>query len=358
MKSNNAFLDSILQNRVLSHVLFWSAFLIMFTMIGALNAGSIKPIAFNSLAMLPSQVVAAYLLNYYQIPKLLYKKKYLLFFLSLLLSIYILSAVARFNIVHIVEPLVRKDFEQETVQEIFSDFLYLFSVYFPAVYTYALIMLAVKAVKGRFEEKHQIEILKKEKATNELKFLKAQIQPHFLFNTLNNLYALTLSKSDLAPQVVLKLSELLDFILYQSNQESIPLEKEIELIQGFIELESLRYGNALELTFEHTIDNNKTHIAPLVLLPLVENAFKHGVSSNPKNAAIHIDLSVVNKDLSFKIKNSKLNDSIKKQFKKTASGIGTSNLKRQLELNYPNAYSLSVDDAINSYSVELSIDLK
>ncbi|RKN00506.1 sensor histidine kinase, partial [Aquimarina sp. AD1] len=232
----------------------------------------------------------------------------------------------------------------------------IFSVYCPAVYTYALIMLAVKAIKTRFEEKHQIEILQKEKATSELKFLKAQIQPHFLFNTLNNLYALTLAKSDLAPKVVLKLSELLDFILYQSDQASISIEKEIELIQGFIDLESLRYGNALDVSFEKRVDDLNTQIAPLVLLPLIENAFKHGVSSDPKNAKIHIDLLVSGNSIKFKVFNTKLNDSVK-EVTNTKSGIGTSNLKRQLEINYPNKYTLEIDEKQDSYFVELLIDL-
>lgn len=270
MKNNNSFLDNVLQNRVLSHILFWCSFLVIFTILGVLDSGTFKPNALSNLAMLPSQIAAAYFLNYYQLPKLLLKKRYFLFFVSIFLSIYFLSAFARFNVVHIVEPFFRENFEQETIKEILLDFIYIFSVYCPAVYTYALIMLAVKAIKTRFEEKHQIEILQKEKATSELKFLKAQIQPHFLFNTLNNLYALTLAKSDLAPKVVLKLSELLDFILYQSDQASISIEKEIELIQGFIDLESLRYGNALDVSFEKRVDDLNTQIAPLVLLPLIE----------------------------------------------------------------------------------------
>ncbi|WP_405209110.1 sensor histidine kinase [Aquimarina sp. LLG6339-5] len=356
MKNNNSFLDNILQNRILSHILFWCSFLMIFTILGVLDSGTFKPNVLTNLAMLPPQIAAAYFLNYYQLPKLLLKKRYFLFFVSIFFSVYFLSAFARFNVVHIVEPFFRENFEQETIKEILLDFIYIFSVYCPAVYTYALIMLAVKAIKTRFEEKHQIEILQKEKATSELKFLKAQIQPHFLFNTLNNLYALTLAKSDLAPKVVLKLSELLDFILYQSDQASISIEKEIELIQGFIDLESLRYGNALDVSFEKRVDDLNTQIAPLVLLPLIENAFKHGVSSDPKNAKIHIDLLVSGNSIKFKVFNTKLNDFVK-QVANTKSGIGTSNLKRQLEINYPNKYTLEIDEKQDSYFVELLIDL-
>jgi len=356
MKSNNAFLDNILQNRALSHVLFWLAFLFIFTILNILHYGTVMPVTFNNLAMLPSQIIAAYFLNYYQIPKLLYKRKYLLFAVSIVLSIYILSAFARFNIVHIIEPFVRENFEQESIREILTDYIYLFSVYFPAVYIYAFMMLTAKAIKNRFEEKHQIEVLEKEKATNELKFLKAQIQPHFLFNTLNNLYALTLAKSDLAPQVVLKLSELLDFILYQSNESTIAISKEIELIQSFIELESLRYEKTLDVIFNHGVDNKNTQIAPLLLLSSIENAFKHGLSSDPKNAKIHIDLSVIDNTLKFKVFNNKINSSLKKQ-DANKSGIGNTNLKRQLELNYPQKHDLEIQDASNSYTVKLDINL-
>ncbi|WP_299440373.1 histidine kinase [uncultured Aquimarina sp.] len=358
MNTNKPFIDRIIQNRKVSHLLFWGSFLLIFTLLASLNSGTLKSHIINYLAMLPSQIIAAYVLNYFQIPNLLLQKKYLLFLGSMIVSIYLLSAFARWSVVYIAEPFIRVDFVQESITEILSDFAYLFSTYFPAVYIYAFMMLIIKAIKDRFEEKHQLEMLLKEKATNELKFLKAQIQPHFLFNTLNNLYALTLSKSDVAPQVVLKLSELLDFILYQSDEASISIQKEIELIQGFIDLESLRYGDSLDLIFNHKADDLNTQIAPLLLLPLVENAFKHGSSGNPNNPKIHIDLSVIDTKLTFKVYNSRLHtiNTIEKPNNK--SGIGMSNLKRQLELNYANTYRLDIEDLPDSYSVELFIDLK
>ncbi|MEM7084922.1 MAG: histidine kinase [Bacteroidota bacterium] len=305
--------------------------------------------------MLPSQMAAAYLLNYYQIPRLLYKRKYLLFTLSLLVSIYVFSALGRMSVVYIAEPFIRVDFEQETIQEILSDTAYLFSVYFTSTYVYAFVMLLIKAVKIRFEERHKIEMLQKEKVTSELKFLKGQIQPHFLFNTLNNLYALTLSKSDLAPQVVLKLSELLDFILYQSNQSTIPVSKEIELIQGFIELETLRYGDKISVQFRHETQNNNTPISPLLLLPLVENAFKHGVSGSTKNAEIKIDLKVDSNQLRFEIYNTKPRTKVSKDLK--GSGIGTANMKRQLALNYPGEHTFEIEESADDYLVRLFITL-
>lgn len=208
---------------------------------------------------------AAYFLNYFQVPKQLLKKRYVLFFVVLLLSIYVFTVIGRLSIIYIAEPFFREDFTQESLTEILSDSAYLFSVYFPAVYVYAFVMLLIKTFKGRFEEKHKIQMLQREKAVNELKFLKAQIQPHFLFNTLNNLYGLTLAKSDLAPKVVLKLSEILDFILYQSNEPKIEIGRELELLNAFIELESLRHGQRLRVRFHHDIEDETVTIAPLVL---------------------------------------------------------------------------------------------
>ncbi len=356
MSTKKTFIDSILQNKILSHTLLWSFFLLFSTTLATLNSGKLTEELIKYLAILPSQMLASYFLIYFQIPKLSLKKKYVSFFISLIISGYFFSALARFCVVHIAEPLFRKDFEQETILEILSDSDYLFSVYFPSVYSVAFIVLIIYSLRKRAEQQQQIEILQKEKATNELKFLRAQIQPHFLFNTLNNLYALTLSKSDLAPKVVLKLSEILDFILYQSNQPEIPIEKEIELIESFIELETLRYGDLLDIQFHHEIKDQKSNIAPLILLPFVENAFKHGVAGNLENPKIKIDLKIDNNTLQFQVYNNKpkVIVSVKETMK---GGIGTQNLKRQLELNYLDKYNLDVENTEEEYRVFLQIDL-
>jgi two-component system LytT family sensor kinase len=357
MKNNKSIIDKVIQNRAISHLLFWSFFLLIFITIASLNSGSIKTHIVIYVSILPSQIVAAYILNYYQVPKLLLKKNYLLFMVSLLFFVYIFSALGRLSVVYIAEPFIRENFIQESLADILADTSHLFSVYFPTVYVYAFIMLILKMIKKRFEEKHQIEVLKKEKATNELKFLKAQIQPHFLFNTLNNLYALTLAKSDLAPEIVLKLSRLLDFILYQGDEPTISINSEIELIQGFIDLEALRYGDKLDLVFEHNVDNSNAQIAPLVLLPIIENAFKHGSNGNLDTTKIHIKLSVINKELNFEVQNSKPKIHLV-AVNPNNSGIGTINLKRQLELIYQNKNRLKVEEFLDSYVVKLYLDLK
>lgn len=355
MKTNKTFVDSILQNTLLSHIIFWIIYLLFSITMASLNSGKLVQELIKYLALLPSQLMASYVLIYVQVPKFSLKKKYVTFFISLIVTGYFFSAFARFCMVHIAEPFFREEFVQETILEIMSDVSFLFSVYFPSVYTVAFILLIVRNIRKRAEEQQHIEILQKEKATNELKFLRAQVQPHFLFNTLNNLYALTLSKSDLAPEVVLKLSEMLDFILYQSNQSEIPIEKELELIEGFTELEKLRYGDSLELTFDYKVDNMNTKIAPLILLPLVENAFKHG-AKGIENPVIKIEIKTISEKLVFEIYNKKSN-LVSEGKESIRGGIGITNLQRQLELNYPEKHTLVVENETDFYKVQLTINL-
>ncbi|MEM1258861.1 MAG: histidine kinase [Bacteroidota bacterium] len=357
MRSLKYYLDVVLQNRLATHLLFWMGLVTIFISLASLNSGTIKANVANYLALLPAQIGAAYLLNYYQIPKQLLKKRYFSFFVGFILSIYFFTVIGRLSIIYIAEPFFRENFTQESLAEILSDSAYLFSVYFPSVYIYALIMLLIKAFQNRFKEKHKIEVLQKEKAFNELRFLRGQIQPHFLFNTLNNLYGLTLAKSDLAPEVVLKLSEILDFILHQGNEPQIEIKKELELLNAYIELESLRHGDKLSVTFHHEIDNENVTLAPLLILPLVENSFKHGISPIKDTSEIVLDLKVSGGNLNFMAKNQKGHNRSMGPIKPSNSGIGITNLKRQLELNYPKKHDLRVFEDKENFEVQLELEL-
>ena len=353
MESHLSILDRVLQKRYSLHLIFWGSFLLVFTLLASLTHGPLAYHLIYYLSLLPAQIFATYILVYYQYPKLFLRKKYVWFSLSCLASAYTFAALARICNIYLAEPVYRENFEQETIAEILGDPLYLFSVYFPVVYVVAFLMLAINVIKERFEEKHRLEVLEKEKIANELKFLKAQINPHFLFNTLNNLYALTLAKSDAAPLVVMKLSELLDYILHESNATRIALRKELEMIEGYIELEKLRYGDTLELTFSHAIFQPDIPIAPMILLSIVENAFKHGVSPNPEGAMVQIDLVTDTDLLHFKVRNS-----IPRQHESSLDdrmGIGSPNINRQLELNYPSLYKLETRKDQDTFTLELNI---
>lgn len=349
--------DKILKNKILSHGLFWVTMFIVQTQL-LFNAGISFRFGFiANIVLMPGTLLAAYSLVYYQIPRFVYSRKYFKFILSLIISFYVSTVISRFGTVYVAEPLLdRADFSPNMPLLILTSVDRLIKGYLIPIYTAPVIMASIKLIKQRLEARQRLDQLEKEKAAAELNFLKAQIHPHFLFNTLNNLYTLTLQKSDKAPDLVVRLSEMLDYMLYQCNDDKVPLEKEIQLLKNYIDLESVRYGDRLKLDFDLNIDKSKTLIAPLLLLSLVENAFKHGASGNLDDPKIELDLQVINQQLKFRVWNtkSKVEQKDKSDFKK---GIGFSNIKKQLELIYPNDYQLDIQIEEDSYCVILEIAL-
>lgn len=217
----------------------------------------------------------------------------------------------------------------------------------------AVLLMSLKYIDVQVAAKEAEKNLVKEKLSAELKFLKSQLNPHFLFNTLNNIYALTRKKSDQAPEVVMKLSELLSFMLYEAARETITIEKEITFLEDYISLEKLRYtDSSLSISFNKIIDDPLQTIAPMLLLPLVENAFKHGASENHFHSFIHIDLSLKKQQLCFSVQNS-FEDPAQKN--KSAT-IGLHNTERQLELLYKEQH-LAIKKEKNVFDVLLTVNL-
>ena len=179
--------------------------------------------------------------------------------------------------------------------------------------------------------KETAQQLRIEKQQAELNYLKSQTNPHFLFNTLNNIYSLARDKSDLAPESILRLSKILRFMLYEAGGEYIAIEQELKIMSDYIALEKLRYDESLRVNFNHDIEDMKQAIPPLLLIPLAENAFKHGVSETRNKPFVDIHLSVKNRLLTFIVKNSAEAFSGEQRVKEN---IGLSNLRRQLELLY------------------------
>jgi len=354
MERENSFLDRVLQNRVLMHVLFW---LLVWIIAPISSDQSITEIGeaflFRGVA-LPTKMAAAYLLAYYQIPKLLQRKKYIQFAISFLVGTVLLTFVYRINNVYIAETLAGITYPKESISQMISEFGYTVFGYFPRLYLYAFIFVFIKTVKNRAAVKHQLEVLQKEKATAELNFLKAQIHPHFLFNTLNNLYALTLEKSDKAADVVARLSEMLDYMLYQGKEDKVRICREVELLENYMDLEQLRYGDRLQLNFDHKIGDSEIFIAPLILVSIVENAFKHGVSGILQKAVIKIELTAEKGNIHFRVFNTK-SAVAQQDVMNYKQGIGLKNVHRQLELIYPKKYSWNIDEREDSYEVNLWI---
>jgi hypothetical protein len=195
--------------------------------------------------------------------------------------------------------------------------------------------------------------LETEKLSAELNFLKAQVNPHFFFNTLNNLYYLATIKSDLAPLAISKLSEVMRYMIYDSNHEKVELAKEIEYMQHYIGLERLRLKEGIPLDFEF-VGRTDILITPLILIAFLENAFKHGVSNGNDQSWIKARLEVDKGRLTFRIGNSKLRSVT---IPADEEGIGLKNVKRRLDLSYPGRYKLDIEDLEDCFFVDLTIDL-
>ncbi|MEL7339451.1 MAG: histidine kinase [Bacteroidota bacterium] len=217
--------------------------------------------------------------------------------------------------------------------------------------SFILFPLPVFAAIWGYEQWRWLRTLKTDKAQTELSLLKSQVDPHFFFNTLNNLYGLVLEKSDRAPDVILKLSDMMRYTIYKGKEEYVLLKDEISYLEDYIDLHKIRYRQQVDINFEKAVDE-QIQITPLLFIILLENAFKHGIEKKRENAFIHIRLESQGNQLLFSIQNSF--DASKPQ---GTPGIGLDNLKKRLAHTYPNRHNLTIKKGNNVYSAELSIEL-
>jgi len=204
--------------------------------------------------------------------------------------------------------------------------------------------------RWRLEEK-QKDQAQKERLAAELSLLKSQVSPHFLFNSLNSIYSLTVQKSENAPLAIVKLSELLRYMIYQANKESVPLSEELNYIQNFIELQKMRLASDMVITFDVDVQNKSVEIEPMLLIPVIENTFKHGVSyKEPSEIVIRVD----DRDQCLNVHTS---NRIFPKKKTESSGFGLENLKKRLNFRYPGMYSLNVEAKGKQYIVDFSLKL-
>jgi LytS/YehU family sensor histidine kinase len=217
----------------------------------------------------------------------------------------------------------------------------------------ALFFGIVRHIYNYIKLKQTAQQLRIEKQQAELNYLKSQTNPHFLFNTLNNIYSLARDKSDLAPESILRLSKMLRYMLYETGGPYIAIEHELRIITDYIALEKLRYDDTLHINFNYDVEDLKQALPPLLLIPLVENAFKHGASETRNHPFVDIHLSVNKRQLAFYVKNSVDDFSGDGRVKEN---IGLSNLRRQLELLYTD-YNLTVQQLNAVFTATLKINL-
>lgn len=357
MDALQKFSEYIRKNQYARHILFWfilfSLDLLRDIIINDKNQHFtiVEALIFNGISFI-TQIIAAYFVAYVWIPKFIKAKKYLLSIIVFLGAFYLFGVLSRVLVVHVAEPLVRiPPFEQESIQEIFSDYRWLLAKYIPTILLNVLVFVAVKYYFEDSREKSKKLTLAKEKSEIELKTLKGQLNPHFLFNTLNNIYSLSVINSPKTSTSISKLSEILDHVLYRCNGKYVLLSSEIELLKNFIELEKLRYDERLKVTFTEDIEND-TEIPPLILLSLVENAFKHGAGEDSGSPEINIHVS--NKDAKFVFK---INNTISKDYQSNNKGnLGLLNVKKQLDLIYNDAYELIIGGTESTFEVTLMVN--
>jgi sensor histidine kinase YesM len=240
-----------------------------------------------------------------------------------------------------------------------------FNIFYLIAANYLVVFLAVaiKLLNHWYQIQNQNLLLEKESMEIELKLkeaelrlLKAQIHPHFLFNTLNNLYGLALSGSEKTPDIVLKISSLLDFMLYRSTQQKVKLKEEIDYIKDYVELEKLRYSS-IDIQWKEQGNLENEYIAPMLLQPFVENAFKHGTSKDIKDPWIQVKIEArKNSTLEFMVQNSRSSDK-QKDSSGYSEGIGLKNVKKRLKILYPENHTLEIQQEPHRFGIHLHITL-
>jgi two-component system LytT family sensor kinase len=224
--------------------------------------------------------------------------------------------------------------------------------YFINISRYTLIGFLLYRLNQSVKQKKKLDEITVQKLRAEVNYLRAQINPHFLFNTLNNLYGLSLERSEKTPELIIRLSNMMDFMLYEVEGTKVLLQRDIENLENYIEMERIRQGNNARIHFEVRGEVTNQLIEPLLMLPLVENAFKHGVNQMIGGAYLDITLSVSKDDIEFVVKNNYKSGKTKQQIHQS---VGVGNLRKRLELFYPGRHNLEIYDDSTNYRVTLRI---
>lgn len=341
-------------HRGLSHLLFWTSvsiiFLNRYDLVEYKEPGNI---IYRHIYYMSFMIVSSYFIAYLIIPSFIAGRSYLSILIFFLLGSYIICVASRVTVIYLLEPLIRTPpFGQESLGDIMTDFPKLFVHYFAQTFSAAWVFALMKLIKDQYIVQQRSLVWEKEKVQSELKVLKAQLNPHFLFNTLNNIYALSLVNSPVTSKSINGLSEILDHVLYKCNSKYVPVSEEIKLINNYIELEKLRYNDRLHVNFTYSIDEDAM-VVPLVLLSLVENAFKHGAGEDIGKPVIDIVLNLQGENFYFSVSNGFLPEAGENK----TDRIGLINIRKQLDLLYGDRYQLKVSTDNNIYVVLLAIRL-
>jgi sensor histidine kinase YesM len=298
-------------------------------------------------------IIPIYLLYKLAIQQLLIKKRYGFFLLACVAYVPFLEWYTMYFQFYTMSKLtfLPDQIVAETAVWLNQKHTYIFG------FNYHIIELLELAALGYYvhyqKQEKQIRELKRIQTEADLQYLKAQLQPHFFFNTLNNIYSLALQRSELTAPLVAKLSDLMRYVLYEAEQPKVPLVKETDFLSNYIDVQSVRYNEKIAIRFDTQGITDAVMIEPLLLLPFIENAFKHGTEEEEGEGFITIIISLAGEELTLSVSNSK---SIKIN-EAEATGIGIGNTEKRLQLLYPNKHTLAIRQTEASYTVLLSIIL-
>jgi len=347
----------ISQNILFQHLVFWAVLIfsifLLFFGLGGFSFASFSSIRILSIFITVFYIaVAVYINLFFLIPRFLKRKKYISFGLLQLLNIIVFFLLNFFTSILL-------EYKVGVINALFFKLILIEFIYeFVLISLFLSITSFFKFLRDWIdyqEDSIKFKETQRQKLEAELKLLRGQINPHFLFNTLNNLYALSLDKSEKTPSMILHLSDLMRYMLYECRDNYVLIDKEIGFIKNYLELEKIRIGEKANIEIKVKGNTSLQQITPLLFIPFIENAFKHGINKQLNDSFIRIIFDLEKQGvIKFTIENTK--DNKEQSVDKKYSGIGIENVKKRLSLLYPEKYSLKITDIQNIFRVELIIE--
>lgn len=338
----------MLKNKaVLIHSLVW---LVLLTVLFLINVREHPAHAVILILLYGALNVTIFYIHYFVINPLLISTGRYWRALGYMTIVLVVSIVVKYGIALYYDDVILQYRDSDGQRQILTSVQYTTAALISGLF-FMLLSTAVYVISSNFKTREDRKSLETEKLNAELAFLRSQINPHFLFNSLNNIYSLAYKKSEKTPEAILKLSEIMRYMLYESNEDLVLLEEEINYLENYIELQKLRFKEKVYVDLHVDIDEEGLRIMPLLLISFLENAFKHGVSTDELKP-IRIDIGVQKRRLHFKAENAK-NQVNKDQTR----GVGLTNLKRRLQLGYPDRHTINIVESEHYYTSELFIYL-
>lgn len=338
----------MLKNKaVLIHSLVW---LVLLTVLFLINVREHPAHAVILILLYGALNVTIFYIHYFVVNPLLISTGRYWRALGYMTIVLVVSIVVKYGIALYYDDVILQYRDSDGQRQILTSVQYTTAALISGLF-FMLLSTAVYVISSNFKTREDRKSLETEKLNAELAFLRSQINPHFLFNSLNNIYSLAYKKSEKTPEAILKLSEIMRYMLYESNEDLVLLEEEINYLENYIELQKLRFKEKVYVDLHVDIDEEGLRIMPLLLISFLENAFKHGVSTDELKP-IRIDIGVQKRRLHFKAENAK-NQVNKDQTR----GVGLTNLKRRLQLGYPDRHTINIVESEHYYTSELFIYL-